>query len=113
MRVFVTPYLELLRADSGLSQIEHEMIALVSAATIGCSYCCAHHGTLMRGESGDPKFAEYLSRNYKLADLSPRHRAMLDLVVTMLQDAEHFDRGDRQVLRDAGLEEENLLQRLC
>ena len=96
MRAFVTPYLELLRTDSGLNQLDHEMIALVSATTNGCSYCCAHHGALMRGESGDPMFAEHLSRNYKLADLSPRHLAMLDFVVKVLKDAEHIDHDDRQ-----------------
>ncbi len=108
LRAFVTPYLELLRTDSGLSQLDHEMIALVCAATNGCSYCCAHHGALMRGESGDPMFAEYLSRNYKLADLSPRHLAMLDFVVKVLEDAEHIDHDDRQALRDVGFDDETI-----
>ena len=43
LRAFMVPYLELLRADSGLTHLEHEMIALVSAATNGCVYCTAHH----------------------------------------------------------------------
>ena len=106
MRAFVTPYLELLRTDSGLNQLDHEMIALVSATTNGCNYCCAHHGALMRGESGDPMFAEHLSRNYKLADLSPRHLAMLDFVVKVLKDAEHIDHDDRQALSDVGFDDE-------
>ena len=33
LRAFMTSYKEVLRADSGLSELEHEMIALVCAAT--------------------------------------------------------------------------------
>ncbi|MGH8598981.1 MAG: peroxidase-related enzyme, partial [Gammaproteobacteria bacterium] len=98
--------MELMREDSGLSHLEHEMIALVSAATNGCVYCTAHHGALMRGETGDPLFAEYLSRNYQMAALSARHRAMLDFVVKVLTEAEHITDEDRQRLRDAGFDDE-------
>jgi uncharacterized peroxidase-related enzyme len=106
LRAFMTPYMELMRPDSGISHLEHEMIALVSAATNGCVYCTAHHGMLMRAESGDPQFAEYLSRNYKLADLSDRHRAMLDFVVKVHRNAEEIDDDDRQALRDVGFTDE-------
>ncbi len=106
LRAFMGQYLELMREDSGLTHLEHEMIALVSAATNGCVYCTSHHGALMRGETGDALFAEYLSRNYKLAALSVRHRAMLDFVVLVLKDAEHIGDSDRQALRDAGFDDE-------
>ncbi|NQV21057.1 MAG: peroxidase-related enzyme [Rhodospirillales bacterium] len=107
LRAFMLPYLELMRADSGISHLEHEMIALVSAATNGCVYCTAHHGMLTRAETnGDAQFAEYLSRNYKFADLSPRHRAMLDFVVKVHKDAEGIDDDDRQALRDVGFDDE-------
>ena len=97
-----------MREDSGLNQLEHEMIALVCAASNGCSYCCAHHGAMLRGESGDPMFAEYLSRNYKLADLSPRHRAMLDFADKVTRDAENISDQDRQALRDIGFADETI-----
>ena len=48
------------------------MMSLVSGATNGCVYCTSHHGALMRTETGDALFAEYLSRNYSFAPLSPR-----------------------------------------
>ena len=106
LRAFMGQYMELLREDSGLTHLEHEMIALVSAATNGCVYCTAHHGALMRGETGDALFAEYLSRNYKLAPLSIRHRAMLDFAVKVLTEAEHITDADRQELREAGFNDE-------
>ena len=82
------------------------MISLVSAATNGCVYCTSHHGALMRAETGDALFAEYLSRNYTLAPLSPRHRATLDFVVKVQKDAEHIAEADRQGLRDVGFDDE-------
>ena len=106
LRAFMGQYMELLREDSGLTHLEHEMIALVSAATNGCVYCTAHHGALMRGETGDALFAEYLSRNYQMALLSPRHRAMLDFVVMVLTEAEHITDADRQALREVGFDDE-------
>lgn len=107
LRAFMTPYMELMRTDSGLTHLEHEMIALVSAATNGCVYCTAHHSMLLRGETdGDAQFAEFLSRNYKIADLSDRHMAMLDFVVKVHKDAEHIDDDDRQALRDVGYDDE-------
>ena len=108
LRAFMGQYMELMRPDSGLSHLEHEMIALVSAATNGCVYCTAHHGALMRGETGDALFAEYLSRNYHLATLSPRHRAMLDFVVKVHTEAEHITEDDRQALRDVGFDDESI-----
>lgn len=106
LRAFMVPYLDLLRRDSGLTHTEVEMIALVAAATNGCVYCTAHHGALMRELTGDALFTEYLSRNYRLANLSPRHRAMLDFTVKVLTDAEAIEDPDRQLLRDAGFDDE-------
>ena len=106
LRAFMTPYMELMRRDSGLDMLEHEMIALVCAATNGCVYCCAHHGAQLRGESGDALLTEYLGRNYRLAELSPRHRAMLDFVVKVSTDAEAIDTRDHDALREVGFDDE-------
>lgn len=106
LRAFIIPYMELMREDSGLTMDEHEMIALVSAATNGCFYCQLHHSALVRERFGDPIFAEQLSRNYRVADLSSRHRAMLDYVVKVLTDAEDIDDADRDRLRDEGFDDE-------
>ncbi len=107
-KALMVPYMEVMRADSGLTALEHEMIALVCSVENGCSYCCAHHGARLRGESGDPLWTEYLSRNYKLADLSERHRAMLDFAIKVSRDAESIDAADRQTVRDAGFDDEGI-----
>jgi len=106
LKAFMTSYMETMREDSGLTHLEHEMIALVSAATNGCVYCTSHHGALLRSETHDALFTEYLSRNYKLAELSTRHRAMLDFAVLVLTDAENIEDQHRQALRDVGFDDE-------
>ena len=42
LRAFMVPYMELMRPDSGLSALDHELIALACAVANGCAYCCAH-----------------------------------------------------------------------
>ena len=106
LRAFMVPYMELMRTDSGLSVLDHELIALVSAHTNGCAYCCAHHGAALRGVCGDPVFAELIGRNYKLADLSSRDRAMLDFVVLVLTEPESIGDTERDRLRAEGFDDE-------
>lgn len=107
LRNLIVPTYEHMRPDNGLTNLETEMINLVSAQTNGCVYCMTHHSMLVRAETdGDTRFAEYLSRNYKLADLSDRHRTMLDFVVKVLTDAENITEDDRQGLRDVGYDDE-------
>jgi uncharacterized peroxidase-related enzyme len=106
LRAFMVPYMELMRADSGLSPLDHELIALVSAQTNGCTYCCAHHGAKLRQLTRDPVFAEYIGRNYRLAELSSRDRAMLDFVVLVLTDPEAIGDAERDNLRREGFSEE-------
>ncbi len=106
LRAFMVPYMELMRPDSGLSARDHELIALVCAQTNGCAYCCAHHGARLRGLCDDPVFVEYIGRNYRLARLAPRERAMLDFVTLVLEDAESIGDADRDRLREAGFSDE-------
>jgi len=108
LRAFMEPYMELMRADSGLSLLDHELIALVSAATNGCAYCCAHHGAQLRGLTKDPVFAEYIGRNYRLAALDDRQRAMLDFAHLVLTDPESIGDAERDRLRAVGFDDEGI-----
>lgn len=108
LRAFMVPYMELMRTDSGLSPLDHELIALMSAATNGCTYCCAHHGMQLRSMCDDHVFVEYIGRNYRLAELAPRERAMLDFATLVLTDPEAIDDAERQKLRDVGFDDEGI-----
>ena len=69
-------------AESGLSKLEREMIAVVVSSANRCYYCLVAHGQAVRALSGDPQLGEMLVMNYRVADLPPRERGMLDFVWT-------------------------------
>lgn len=106
LRAFMGQYMELMRRDSGLSPLDHELIAVVSAATNGCMYCTAFHGMLLRGVVDDDDFADTLAEDFRQADLTPRQRAMLEFAVKVNRDAEHITDADRQALREVGFDDE-------
>ena len=77
LRAFTEMYNELMLGDSGLSKLEREMIAVVVSSLNKCYYCLVAHGAAVRQLSGDPALGEMMVMNYRAADLSPRHKAML------------------------------------
>ena len=72
-------YNAIMFADTGLTPLEREMIAVVVSSKNHCFYCLtARRTNSVREYSKDPILGELLVMNYKSADLSKRHRAMLD-----------------------------------
>jgi len=101
-------YNALMLGDSGLSKLEREMIAVVVSAENHCVYCLAAHGATVRQYSGDPILGEMLVMNYRSADLSPRHRAMLDFTVKITNEAHTIVEVDREVLREVGFSDQDI-----
>ena len=79
LNAFTGLYNELMLAESGLSKLEREMIAVVVSSINRCFYCLTAHGAAVRQLSGDPILGEQLVMNYRVAELDDRQRAMLDL----------------------------------
>ncbi len=65
-------------AESGLSKLEREMIAVVVFSANRCYYCLVAHGQTVRQLSGNPQLGEMLAMNWRVAELEPRHKAMLE-----------------------------------
>ncbi len=101
-------YNDLMLADSGLSKLEREMIAVAVSSVNKCFYCLVAHGAAVRQLSGDPAFSEALVMNYRVADLDKRHRAMLDFSVMMTEASYKIEEADRQALRDAGFSDRDI-----
>ncbi len=99
---FTGMYNHLMLADSGLSKLEREMIAVVVSSLNRCYYCLVAHGAAVRQLSGNPELGEMLVMNYKVAHLSPRERAMLDFAAKVTVESHKIEEADRQALRDAG-----------
>lgn len=108
LAAFAAFYNDLMLAPSGLSKLEREMIAVAVSSENKCFYCLTAHGAAVRQLSGDPVLGELLVMNYRAADLSPRHRAMLDFAVKMTTESAAVGEGDRQALREAGFSERDI-----
>ncbi|SMO92609.1 peroxidase-related enzyme [Ruegeria faecimaris] len=108
LNAFTAMYNDLMLADSGLSKLEREMIAVVVSAINKCFYCLVAHGAAVRQLSGDPQLGEMLVMNYRVAPLDQRQRAMLDFAAKMTTESTKIEEPDRQVLRDAGFSDRDI-----
>ena len=106
--VFSRIYNELMFGESGLSVLEKEMIAVAVSSTNACYYCQVAHGAAVRQYSEDPKLGELMVMNYRVAELSERHRAMLDFAVKLTETPHKILEADRQALRDAGFSDQDI-----
>jgi uncharacterized peroxidase-related enzyme len=108
LEAFAAFYNDLMLAPSGLSKLEREMIAVVVSSQNRCYYCLTAHGAAVRQLSGDPVLAEMLVQNYRAAELTPRHRAMLDFAVKLTDAPSTVEEPDRARLREAGFSDRDI-----
>lgn len=108
LRNFMTFYNELMLAESGLSKLEREMIAVVVSSANRCYYCLVAHGQAVRQYSGDPQLGEMMVMNYRVAELEPRQRAMLDFAWKLTTAPHDIAEPDRQRLRDVGFSDKDI-----
>ncbi|SFT56529.1 peroxidase-related enzyme [Sedimentitalea nanhaiensis] len=108
LNAFTGMYNDLMLADSGLSKLEREMIAVVVSAINRCFYCLVAHGAAVRQLSGDPILGEMLVMNYRVAPLDARQRGMLDFAAKMTTASATIQDADRQALRDVGFTDRDI-----
>ena len=108
LRVFMDFYNDLMLADSGLSKLEREMIAVVVSSANHCYYCLVAHGAAVRHMSGDTHLGEMLAANYRAAELDSRQRAMLDFAWKLTSAPDEIGDADRDALRSAGWTERDI-----
>ena len=99
-------YHDALVEETALERVEIEMIVVTVSGINDCLYCVVAHGALVRYFSEDPTLADKLATNHRSADLSERHRAMLDFAVKLTEEPGHIDDADLEALKDAGFSEE-------
>ncbi|WP_321830119.1 peroxidase-related enzyme [Thalassovita sp.] len=108
LNAFTALYNNIMLAESGLSKLEREMIAVVVSSENKCFYCLTAHGAAVRELSGNPALGEMLVMNYRVANLPARERAMLDFSVQLTKASATIEESDRQVLRDVGFSERDI-----
>ena len=108
LRAFTTMYNDLMLADSGLSKLEREMIAVVVSSANRCYYCLTAHGAAVRQLSGDPELGEMLVMNWRAAPLPARQRALLAFAHKLTATPAEVGEEDRAALRDNGFSERDI-----
>jgi uncharacterized peroxidase-related enzyme len=108
LRAFSAMYNDLMLAESGLSKLEREMVAVVVSSVNRCFYCLVAHGAAVRQLSGDPALGEALALNWRVAPVTPRQRAMLAFAEKMTEASARIEEADRAALRDAGLSDRDI-----
>ncbi|MGP4842686.1 peroxidase-related enzyme [Marinobacter sp. 1Y8] len=99
---FTRIYNQMMLGESELDKLEREMIAVVVSSENKCFYCLVAHGAAVRKYSGDPLLGEHLVMNYRSANLSDRHRAMLDYASALTRSPAMMTEADTDKLRQAG-----------
>lgn len=105
---FTALYNELMLANSGLSKLEREMIAVAVSSINKCFYCLTAHGAAVRELSGDPMLGELMVMNWRAANLNPRHHAMLEFSEKMTKASSEIVEADRKELREAGFSDRDI-----
>ena len=108
LRNFMSIYNEIMLSSSGLSKLEREMVAVVVSSANRCYYCLVAHGAAVRHLSGDPELGEMLALNYRVAQLDPRQRLMLDFAWKLTTTPHLVDDSDRDGLSQQGLTQEDI-----
>lgn len=108
LNAFTGMYNDMMLADSGLSKLDREMIAVVVSSINKCFYCLVAHGAAVRQMSGNPQLGEQLVMNYRVADLDKKQRTMLGFAAKMTTASATIQEKDRQELRDAGFTDRDI-----
>ena len=98
----------MLRAESGLSKGEREMIITATSAVNHCLYCVVAHGAILRIHEKKPLLADQVAVNYRKADITPRQRAMLAFALKVCQQSEQVDDSDHAELQRHGFSADDI-----
>ena len=108
LNAFTGMYSDLMLGESNITPLEREMIAVVVSSINRCYYCLVAHGNSVRKLSKNPELGEQMAINYRLADLKPNQRAMMDFAVKMTEESYKIEEIDRQTLRDNGYSDQDI-----
>lgn len=106
-RAFLAYHDALMERPGGLTKAEREMIVVATSALNRCLYCVVAHGAILRVRAKDPLLADRVATNWRKADLSPRHAAMLEFAVKVSRAAEDVADADYAALAAAGFSDED------
>ena len=107
-RAFFAYHDTLMEKEIGLSKAEREMIVVATSAANQCHYCVIAHGAILRIRARNPLVADQLAINYLKADITARHKAMLDFAMKVCRKAHCISETDFDVLAGHGFSDEDI-----
>jgi len=108
LSAFIAMVDDLMLAESGLSKLEREMIAVVVSSINHCHYCLTAHGAAVRQRGNDPLLGDLMVHNYRAADLPERQVAMLDFSAKLTEHPDKIVEADREALRKVGFSDRDI-----
>ena len=107
-RAFFAYHDALMLKEGGLTKAEREMIVVATSGANDCLYCIVAHGAILRVYAKNPLIADQVAANYRIADITPRQKAMLAFALKVaLKSAEIVD-SDFDALRAHGFSDEDI-----
>ncbi|WP_458791555.1 peroxidase-related enzyme [Yoonia sp. MH D7] len=108
LNAFAGLYNDIMLANSGLTKLEREMIAVTVSSINKCYYCLTAHGAAVRELSGNPVLGEMLVMNWRAATLNARQNAMLKFAEILTIDSASVEESHRDALRQVGFSDRDI-----
>jgi uncharacterized peroxidase-related enzyme len=87
---------------SHLTAAERELIAVVTSAANGCSYCVFNHTQALASVTGDTVRAQRIAQGFHHVRLSPKETALAEVSERLTRDPSRIGEDDLQRLREIG-----------
>ncbi|MEJ2861622.1 peroxidase-related enzyme [Actinomycetospora flava] len=104
--------LPLLDPNQGLlPYADREILATVTSAENGCSYCRLNHAGSLGEALGDSKLGTRVAIDFKeVRELSPRHRTLAEFAAKLTNHPGEVSDADIETLRELGLDDEQIFE---
>ena len=99
---FTKLYDSLMLGESGLTNLEREMIAVTVSSENHCFYCLVAHGSAVRELANDPQLGERIAANFRSAELPKRQEELLSFAKKLTRDPSEIGEQERKKLRNVG-----------
>ena len=103
-------YNRLMQEENFLKKVEKEMIAVVVSSLNRCLYCCVSHSYNLGKLMNDKILSKKILINYKIAELSKKHKEMLNFAEKLTLTSHLIDESDRNKLRKVNFTEHHILE---
>src|SRR4029450_8555192 len=107
-RAFFAYHDALMLRESGLTKGEKEMIVVATSGANDCLYCIVAHGAILRVYEKQALIADQIAVNYRKADITNRHKAMLGFAMKVATASSTIEDDDFDALRNHGFSDEDV-----